>query len=98
VADVEAIVAKMAQIPPKQVSTNDKSQLKHLEDGPQATSCSARNEAVEDSPRDQAVARRPAHPEKPIGSFLFTGPTGVGKTELAKQLAKSLGSSSCAST
>jgi ATP-dependent Clp protease ATP-binding subunit ClpA len=48
--------------------------------------------------RDQALALRPRESDKPIGSFLFSGPTGVGKTELAKQLAKSSGSSSSAST
>jgi ATP-dependent Clp protease ATP-binding subunit ClpA len=89
--DVEHIVSKMAQIPPKQVSSNDKSQLKNLEEDlggvvfGQAEAVKAVASAIKLS---RAGLRSP---EKPIGSFLFTGPTGVGKTELAKQLARSLG-------
>ncbi len=89
--DVELIVSKMAQIPPKQVSTNDRTQLKNLEDDlnhvvfGQSSPVRAVAGAIKLS---RAGLRAP---EKPIGSFLFTGPTGVGKTELAKQLAKSLG-------
>jgi len=89
--DVENIVAKMAQIPPRQVSTNDKTQLKSL-DVDLANVVFGQEEAVKtvaDAIKLSRAGLRAS--EKPIGSFLFTGPTGVGKTELAKQLAKSLG-------
>ncbi len=89
--DVEAIVAKMAQIPPKQVSSDDKSALKSLaEDLGNAVFGQA--EAVRIVAHAIKLSRAGLRsPEKPIGSFLFTGPTGVGKTELAKQLAEALG-------
>jgi ATP-dependent Clp protease ATP-binding subunit ClpA len=90
-ADVELIVSKMAQIPPKQVSSNDKSQLKHLEDDLNHV-VFGQAAAVKTIAGAIKLARAGLRsPEKPIGSFLFTGPTGVGKTELAKQLAKSMG-------
>jgi ATP-dependent Clp protease ATP-binding subunit ClpA len=91
VADVEAIVSKMAQIPARQVSTNDKTQLKSLEADLAGVVFGQEQavKAVADSIKLARAGLRNA--EKPIGSFLFTGPTGVGKTELAKQLAKSLG-------
>jgi len=89
--DVELIVSKMAQIPPKQVSSNDKSQLKNLELelGNVVYGQAAAVKVVAGAIKLSRAGLR--SPEKPIGSFLFTGPTGVGKTELAKQLARSLG-------
>ena len=91
VAEVETVLAKMAQIPPREVSSNDKTRLKELE--------SELKESVfgqEDAIAQVASAIRLARaglrsPEKPIGSFLFTGPTGVGKTEVARVLARVLG-------
>ncbi|HEX9296851.1 MAG TPA: ATP-dependent Clp protease ATP-binding subunit ClpA [Polyangiaceae bacterium] len=91
VTDIEAVVAKMAQIPPRQVSSSDKLQLRDL-----AASLGAgvfgQKKAIQEIASAIKLSRAGLRaPTKPIGSFLFTGPTGVGKTELAKQLAKSLG-------
>jgi ATP-dependent Clp protease ATP-binding subunit ClpA len=91
VGDIEKIVAKMAQIPPRQVSSDDKSQLRNLEDSLKGT-IYGQDDAVKQLASAIKVSRAGLRAqEKPIGSFLFTGPTGVGKTELAKQLAKALG-------
>lgn len=91
VADIEAIVAKIARIPPKSVSTNDRETLRNLERDLKAmvfgqeTAITALVAAIK-------LARAGLRePEKPIGCYLFSGPTGVGKTEVAKQLALSLG-------
>jgi ATP-dependent Clp protease ATP-binding subunit ClpA len=90
-ADIEAIVARIAQIPPKQVSTDDRQSLKNLESELRAV-VFAQDEAVEQVASAIKLSRAGLRAaDKPIGSFLFTGPTGVGKTELAKQLAKVLG-------
>jgi len=91
VGDIEAMVAAMARIPPRSLSTDDRQSLKNLE----------RDLKLSVFGQDAAIAQLAAsiklsraglsHPEKPIGSFLFSGPTGVGKTEVARQLARILG-------
>ena len=91
VAQVEAVIARMARIPPKSVSTDDRAVLAHLEEGLREV-IFGQNDAVHTT--TQAIKRARAgltRPDKPIGSFLFAGPTGVGKTELARQLARILG-------
>ncbi len=91
VEDVEHVVAKMAQIPPRQVSTSDKAQLRDLEKSLRSV-IFGQDDAVAQLAAAIKLSRAGIRAaEKPIGSFLFSGPTGVGKTELAKQLAKVLG-------
>jgi len=91
VADIERIVAMMARIPPKQVSAEDKRQLAHLERDLKLV-VFGQDEAIERLAAAIKLARAGLkHPERPIGSFLFVGPTGVGKTELARQLARAMG-------
>ncbi|XXY33701.1 ATP-dependent Clp protease ATP-binding subunit ClpA [Sorangium sp. So ce233] len=90
-ADIELVIAKMAQIPPRQVSTSDKAQLKDLDQSLRSV-IFGQDEAVKQLASAIKLSRAGLRAaEKPIGSFLFSGPTGVGKTELAKQLAKALG-------
>jgi ATP-dependent Clp protease ATP-binding subunit ClpA len=91
VGKVEAVIAKMARIPPKSVSASDRDQLRNLE----------RDLRLVIFGQDQAVGALASaikmarsglrEPEKPVGSFLFAGPTGVGKTEVTRQLAHCLG-------
>lgn len=91
VDDIEAVVAKMAQIPPRQVSSSDKEALRDLDKilGDVVFGQETAVAEVVSAIRLSRAGLRAA--TKPIGSFLFTGPTGVGKTELAKQLGKALG-------
>ncbi|MGO8968519.1 MAG: ATP-dependent Clp protease ATP-binding subunit ClpA [Myxococcaceae bacterium] len=89
--DVEAVVAKMAKVPEKSVSASERDSLANLE--PQLRSVIyGQDPAIHELVAAIKLARSGLRsPEKPIGSFLFSGPTGVGKTELAKQLARVLG-------
>jgi len=91
VSDIEEIIAKIARIPPKTVSTSDRNSLQKLD----------RNLKMVVFGQDQAIDSLSAaikmsrsglgNTEKPIGSFLFAGPTGVGKTEVTRQLAQIMG-------
>lgn len=89
--EIEAIVAKIARIPPKNVSKDDQEVLRDLE-GQLKRVVFGQDEAIEALSAAIKLARAGLRePEKPIGNYLFAGPTGVGKTEVAKQLADSLG-------
>src|SRR5437764_215198 len=89
--DIEKIVAKIAKIPPRSVSTSDREQLQNLERDLKLT-VFGQDVAVEILASTIKLSRSGlGHPEKPIGCFLFSGPTGVGKTEMAKQLAHTMG-------
>ncbi len=91
VEEIETIVAKMARIPAKQVSSSDKDVLKHLERNLKMV-IFGQDPAIETLSSAIKLARSGlANPDKPIGNFLFAGPTGVGKTEVTKQLALQLG-------
>ena len=91
VHEVENVVAMMARIPPKTVSVDDRENLKNLE--PELKKVIYGQDKAIDAIAAAIKLQRAglASPTKPIGSFLFLGPTGVGKTELAKQLARVLG-------
>jgi ATP-dependent Clp protease ATP-binding subunit ClpA len=90
-SDVERIVAKIARIPARSVSTTDKDRLKSL-DSDLKLSVFGQDAAIEAVATAIRVARAGiGRADKPVGSFLFAGPTGVGKTEVAKQLANVLG-------
>ena len=89
--DIEKIVAEMARIPTRTVSKDDKERLGTLEDDIKNV-VFGQDEAVHEIATSIKRARAGlGDPDRPVGSFLFTGPTGVGKTELAKQLASVLG-------
>ncbi len=89
--DIEGTVARMAQIPTKQVSVDDKEALKSLEKDLMKV-VYGQDRAIGQVASAIKMSRAGLREaEKPIGAFLFTGPTGVGKTEVAKQLAKTLG-------
>jgi ATP-dependent Clp protease ATP-binding subunit ClpA len=91
VRDIEHVLAKMAGIPPRQVGSDDKAALSDLE-ARLKTIVFGQDEAVGHVVTAVKVARAGLNrPDKPQGCFLFTGPTGVGKTELAKALAQVLG-------
>jgi ATP-dependent Clp protease ATP-binding subunit ClpA len=89
--DVEHIVATMAKIPPRRVSMSDRDRLETL-DRDLKLLVFGQDDAIERVVSSIRLSRAGlGHPEKPVGCFLFAGPTGVGKTELAKQLASALG-------
>ena len=91
VKDIEGIVAKIARIPPKTITKDDKEILSNLERDLK-TMVFGQNDAIEALSGAIKLSRAGLRePEKPIGSYLFSGPTGVGKTEVARQLAKTLG-------
>ena len=89
--EVEAVIAKMARIPPKSVSKSDVEGLRELQTDLNRA-VFGQDAAIEQVASAMKLARAGLRdPQKPIGSFLFAGPTGVGKTEVAKQLASTLG-------
>ncbi|HET6238732.1 MAG TPA: AAA family ATPase, partial [Acetobacteraceae bacterium] len=89
--DVEEIVAKIARIPPKSVSADDKETLRNLERDLKSM-VFGQDKAIEALAAAIKLARAGLRePEKPIGNYLFCGPTGVGKTEVARQLASTMG-------
>ncbi len=91
VKEIEAVVAKIARIPPKNVTKDDAEVLKDLESALKRV-VFGQNEAIDALSSAIKLARAGLRePEKPIGNYLFAGPTGVGKTEVAKQLADTLG-------
>lgn len=91
VSDIEEIVAKMARIPAKTVSTSDKDVLRNLTRDLKML-VFGQDQAIESLGVAIKLARSGlADPRKPVGSFLFAGPTGVGKTEVTRQLARVLG-------
>ena len=91
VTDIEAVIAKIARIPPKSVSANDKETLQKLEKNLQMV-VFGQDDAISNLATSIKLARAGLRGgEKPIGSFLLAGPTGVGKTEITRQLAGLLG-------
>jgi ATP-dependent Clp protease ATP-binding subunit ClpA len=91
VTDVEQVVAKIARIPSSQVTASDKASLRDL-DTNLKMAVFGQNEAIEQLATAIKLSRAGLKSgEKPIGSFLFAGPTGVGKTEVCKQLAHTMG-------
>jgi len=91
VRDIEETVAKIARIPPKSVSSNDRDKLATLERDLKLV-IFGQDAAIEQLSASIKLARSGlGNPEKPIGNFLLAGPTGVGKTEVTKQLAQLLG-------
>ncbi len=89
--EIEEIIAKIARIPPRTVSSDDRNTLKTLDRDLKAT-VFGQNAAIDVLARAIKMSRSGlGNPQKPIGSFLFSGPTGVGKTEVARQLAYVMG-------
>ena len=91
VKDIETVIAKMARIPPKSVSKSDTESLKSLEDDLKRA-VYGQDDAIHQLAAAMKMARAGLRDaQKPIGSYLFSGPTGVGKTEVTRQLAHTLG-------
>ncbi|MDS4040808.1 MAG: ATP-dependent Clp protease ATP-binding subunit ClpA [Candidatus Competibacter sp.] len=91
VTDIETIIAKIARIPPKTVSSSDKDVLRNLERDLKLV-VFGQNEAIDTLANAIKMTRAGlGNEQKPIGSFLFAGPTGVGKTEVTRQLARVMG-------
>ena len=91
IKEIETTIATMARIPPKSVSKDDAEVLKHLEQTLKRV-VFGQDKAIDSLSASIKLARAGLRePEKPIGCYLFSGPTGVGKTEVAKQLAATLG-------
>jgi ATP-dependent Clp protease ATP-binding subunit ClpA len=89
--EVEQVVARMAKIPPRTVAVGEKERLQNLE-GDLKKVIFGQDHAIKQLVSAIKISRSGlGNPDKPVGSFLFSGPTGVGKTELAKQLAVGLG-------
>ncbi|MEO8381754.1 MAG: ATP-dependent Clp protease ATP-binding subunit ClpA [Acidobacteriota bacterium] len=91
VHEIETVVSKMAKIPPRTIAVSEKDRLRQLEADLRRL-IYGQDHAIQQIVSAIKLSRSGlGNPDKPIGSFLFSGPTGVGKTELAKQLAASLG-------
>jgi ATP-dependent Clp protease ATP-binding subunit ClpA len=89
--EIEEIIAKIARIPPRSVSTDDRSALANLDRDLKAV-VFGQDQAIDALTSAIKMARSGlGNPQKPIGNFLFSGPTGVGKTEVARQLAYCMG-------
>jgi len=89
--EIEEIIAKIARIPPRTVSSDDRNTLKTLDRDLKAV-VFGQNKAIDALSTAIKMSRSGlGNPQKPIGSFLFSGPTGVGKTEVARQLAYAMG-------
>jgi ATP-dependent Clp protease ATP-binding subunit ClpA len=89
--EIEAIIARMAKIPPQTIASNEKDRLQKLDADLRAV-IFGQDHAIAQLVSAIKLSRSGlSNPEKPVGSFLFSGPTGVGKTELARQLAVALG-------
>ena len=90
-SEIEEIIAKIARIPPRSVSTDDRSTLANLDRDLKAV-VFGQDQAIDALASAIKMARSGlGNPQKPIGNFLFSGPTGVGKTEVARQLAYCMG-------
>ncbi len=89
--EIERVVARMAKIPERTVSASDKVKLETLEEDLRKV-VYGQDHAIEAVARSIRMSRSGlAHPDRPVGAFMFAGPTGVGKTEVARQLAKVMG-------
>ncbi|HEX7154041.1 MAG TPA: ATP-dependent Clp protease ATP-binding subunit ClpA [Thermoanaerobaculia bacterium] len=89
--EVEMVIARMAKIPPRTIAVNEKDRLRNLEEDLRRV-IYGQDHAIKQVVAAIKLGRSGlGHPDKPVGSFLFSGPTGVGKTELAKQIATTLG-------